>query len=229
MEIWNSETNNSSSVGESFYAFEPLLLKTNHNECTACETDCQNGQCVIINSTEHCICNIGFENINEDSARPCDDINECDIINCGQGTCFNSHGSFMCHCDDGFENLNSDLSQPCQCCKKWQFTRSTGTIYTCEYDSSRTSKSGRWLYGPCKKENGFYLTSEHDQFDLTFNPENSPPSWETSSYEFYSDSERRYFDFAPDESNKMCTPASLTWKSGPSNDNAPVTISCIKH
>ena len=113
-----------------------------------------------------------------------------------------------------------------QCCTKWRFTRSTGRIYTCEYDSSRTSKSGRWLYGPCKKEDGSYLTGTHEQYDLTFNPESSPPQWETSSYEFYSNSDA-YFDFASDESNDMCMLAGLPWQSGPSMDNSPVTALCI--
>ena len=113
MEIWSFETNTSTFAGDNINAFDPLLLKTKVNECIWCEKNCDNGQCVLIHSIEHCLCDPGYTNKKNDTTQTCDDINECDIFNCGPGICINNDGSYICDCKSGFANKNSDLSQPC--------------------------------------------------------------------------------------------------------------------
>ena len=87
------------------------------------------------------------------------------------------------------------------------------------------------MYGPCQLEfpdsnDGYTLgDGDHvDKIDLTFNLEVSPPQWETSSYEYNFNSEKRSYDYAPDESNDFCMSDGLSWKQ--SEDDRSVTVMC---
>ena len=87
------------------------------------------------------------------------------------------------------------------------------------------------MYGPCQLEfpdsnDGYTLGGgDHvDKIDLTFNLEVSPPQWETSSYEYNFNSEKRSYDYAPDESNDFCMSDGLSWKQ--SEDDRSVTVMC---
>ena len=83
------------------------------------------------------------------------------------------------------------------------------------------------MYGPCQLEipdSGDDAGDDVDKIDLTFNLEVSPPQWETSSYEYNFNSEKRSYDYAPDESNDFCMSDGLSWKQ--SEDDRSVTVMC---
>ena len=58
-------------------------------------------------------CKSGFEPGNQ--FEPCQDINECDVMNidCGRGICRNNPGSYSCVCFDGSTNFENDPSLIC--------------------------------------------------------------------------------------------------------------------
>ena len=58
-------------------------------------------------------CQSGFERGKR--FEPCQDINECDVMNidCGKGICRNNPGSYSCVCFDGSTNFKNDPSLFC--------------------------------------------------------------------------------------------------------------------
>ena len=90
------------------------------------------------------------------------------------------------------------------------------------------------MYGPCQLEipdsgDEDTLDAENDvnKIDLTFNLEVSPPQWETSSYEYNFNSQKRSYDYAPDESNDFCMPDGLSWKQSDNDQSVQVMCSEI--
>ena len=63
---------------------------------------------------ENCICNNGYNNVNNNTLNVCLDINECEQDFCGFGNCSNTDGSFTCMCPPQF--LPGEEKQQCQEC-----------------------------------------------------------------------------------------------------------------
>ena len=77
---------------------------------------CDNGgTCLNSITGRQCSCNEGFENQDLNPGLPCQDINECDVMNidCGRGICRNNPGSYSCICFDGSTNFKNDSSLIC--------------------------------------------------------------------------------------------------------------------
>ena len=70
-----------------------------NNTCSS-ESMCEQN-CVLLNETEVCSCDVGFI-LAEDNVS-CPDVNECDVSPaiCNQ-ICNNTNGSFVCDCIEGF-------------------------------------------------------------------------------------------------------------------------------
>ena len=66
-------------------------------------------------TTIQCTCQEGFENQDQNPGLPCQDINECDVmdIDCGDGICQNNIGCHSCICNQGSINAFNDESAIC--------------------------------------------------------------------------------------------------------------------
>ena len=83
------------------------------DECSEKKGYCGNGTCLNTIYGRHCDCEGGFENQDQQSKLPCQDINECDYVDCGHGICYNEVGSFRCECDYGYFNLFNSTDSKC--------------------------------------------------------------------------------------------------------------------
>ena len=62
--------------------------------CSNNGTYCGNGTCLYSNYGLECHCEKGFKNKDQNPALPCQEINECQDVDCGQGYCRDEINSF---------------------------------------------------------------------------------------------------------------------------------------
>ena len=96
-----------------YFLLHPILYSVHPDQCSSCSKNCYNGYCVMVDGNEHCKCDGGYANLNDDPLETCQDINECEDFNCGEGTCRNNIGSYSCNCNQGFINAWNDQSAIC--------------------------------------------------------------------------------------------------------------------
>ena len=114
-EKWDLDKNETTQMGGVLDDFRwyPLLYSVHPDQCSSCSKNCDNGYCIMVDGNEHCKCNGGYVNLNNDPLEPCLDIDECESFSCEEGVCQNNNGSYSCICNEGFVNAWSYQSAIC--------------------------------------------------------------------------------------------------------------------
>ena len=112
---WDLLKNETVQIGDMLtdFSWYPLLYHVHPYQCSSCLKNCNNGYCIMVNGKEHCQCEEGYANLNNDPLKPCHDIDECVDFNCEEGICENNIGSYNCNCNEGFINAWNDQSAIC--------------------------------------------------------------------------------------------------------------------
>ncbi|XP_059822369.1 low-density lipoprotein receptor-related protein 2a isoform X1 [Hypanus sabinus] len=79
---------------------------------TCAENLCEHNCTDLMDGGFICFCKHGYQ-VNEDDARACDDINECEIFGSCPHNCKNSKGSYECFCAEGFETVFEENGTLC--------------------------------------------------------------------------------------------------------------------
>ena len=111
-EVWDVNKREIIEDGDelNMFSFYPLLYTVHPDQCSTCWKNCNYGYCVMVNGNEHCKCDGGYANLNNDPFNVCKVI-DCDTLPCGFGECINSSGTFTCNCPDDY--LQGQGNQQC--------------------------------------------------------------------------------------------------------------------